>query len=281
MPRFRFRSTSCATVSVSVSVLNSWPCRLQFRAQFGVVLDDAVVHERHARGAVRMRVALGRRAMRRPARVADAGACRSAARAPARRPDCRACPRRGGARCGRSPAWRCRRCHSRDIPAAAAHPGCSGAAGLRADDANNAAHSVSFPSQLPPPASPPRGPASAPAARAPAPARPAATSSVITLPAATMAPSPTVTGATSATSEPTKTSRADRRAMLVVAVVIAGDRAGADIGAGADRRRRRDRSGGWPSRPAPSVRRLHLDEIADMHVVLRARCRAAAGRTGR
>ena len=47
--------------------------RLKFGAQFGVVLDDAVVHDRYARGAVRMRVALGRRAVRRPARMADAG----------------------------------------------------------------------------------------------------------------------------------------------------------------------------------------------------------------
>ena len=47
--------------------------RFQFRAQFGVVLDDAVVHDRHAGGAVRMRVALGGRAMRGPSSVADAG----------------------------------------------------------------------------------------------------------------------------------------------------------------------------------------------------------------
>jgi hypothetical protein len=47
--------------------------RLKFGAQLGVVLDDAVVHDRNARGAVRMRVALGRSAVRRPARMADAG----------------------------------------------------------------------------------------------------------------------------------------------------------------------------------------------------------------
>ena len=47
--------------------------RFEFHAQFCVVLDDAVVHDGHARGAMRVRVALGRRAVRRPARVADAG----------------------------------------------------------------------------------------------------------------------------------------------------------------------------------------------------------------
>ncbi len=47
--------------------------RFEFHAQFCVVLDDAVVHDGHARGAVRVRVALGRRAVRRPARVTDAG----------------------------------------------------------------------------------------------------------------------------------------------------------------------------------------------------------------
>ena len=124
--------------------------------------------------------------------------------------------------------------------------------GTRADDADDAAHQPFPPSSRCRPQSPLRGRASAPAARARAPARRPRTSSVITLPAATMAPSPTVTGATSATSEPMKTSRADRRAMLVGAVVVAGDRAGADIGAAPTDRRRRDRSGGWPSRRSPS-----------------------------
>ena len=49
-----------------------------------------------------------------------------------------------------------------------------------------------------------------------------------------MAPSPTVTGATSAVSEPMKARASDRGSMLVVAVVIAGDGAGADIGCLAD-----------------------------------------------
>ena len=46
---------------------------LQVGAQLGVVLDDAVVDHGDAVGRVRMGVALGRRAMRRPAGVADAG----------------------------------------------------------------------------------------------------------------------------------------------------------------------------------------------------------------
>ena len=58
--------------------------RLQLRAQLGVVLDDAVVHDGDARGAVRMRVALGRRAVRRPAGVADAGGAGQRRARPAR-----------------------------------------------------------------------------------------------------------------------------------------------------------------------------------------------------
>ena len=49
------------------------PLRLQLGAQLGVVLDDAVVDHADAPGAVRVGVALGRRAMRRPAGMADAG----------------------------------------------------------------------------------------------------------------------------------------------------------------------------------------------------------------
>ena len=57
----------------------------------------------------------------------------------------------------------------------------------------------------------------------------AGTSSVTVVPAPTMAPSPTVTGATSWTSEPTKTFRADRRLVLGEAVVVARDDAGAHV----------------------------------------------------
>ena len=44
------------------------------------ILDDAVVDDGDAVGRVRMRVRFSRSAVRRPARVADAGRCRRAAR---------------------------------------------------------------------------------------------------------------------------------------------------------------------------------------------------------
>ena len=46
----------------------------QFRLQFRVILDDAVMHHRHARGGVRVGVALVGNAVRGPAGVADADA---------------------------------------------------------------------------------------------------------------------------------------------------------------------------------------------------------------
>ena len=46
---------------------------LELGAERAEVLDDAVVHHRHPAGLVRMRVALRRLAVRRPAGVADAG----------------------------------------------------------------------------------------------------------------------------------------------------------------------------------------------------------------
>ena len=237
MPRCRSRRRA-APPSRCRSRCELLASRLEFGAQFGVVLDDAVVHDRDARGAVRMRVALGRRAMRRPSRVADAGVpAQRQSSAAARLP---ACPRRGGARCGRSPAWRCRRCHSRDIPAGAAHRG-SAARPARADDADDAAHLIDCPACWSSPCAPIAATArpglfTCRRARR-APAHPAATSSVITLPAATMAPSPTVTGATSAVSEPMNARAPIVGAMLVVAVVVAGDRPGADV-----RLRRRSRA---------------------------------------
>ncbi len=44
----------------------------QLLAQLAIILDDAVVHHRHLLGGMRMRVVLGRAAMRRPAGVTDA-----------------------------------------------------------------------------------------------------------------------------------------------------------------------------------------------------------------
>ena len=59
---------------MSVSVTNVWPCRCSSLLQIEVVLDDAVVDDDDLAGAVavRVRVLLGRPAVRRPARVADA-----------------------------------------------------------------------------------------------------------------------------------------------------------------------------------------------------------------
>ena len=67
-------STRWATISVSVSVTNVWPWRCQLALQLEVVLDDAVVDDDDAAGAVAvgMGVLLGRAAVRGPARVADA-----------------------------------------------------------------------------------------------------------------------------------------------------------------------------------------------------------------
>ena len=48
----------------------------QLAAQLAEILDDAVVHDREALGGVRMRVVLGRPAVRRPAGVADADRAR-------------------------------------------------------------------------------------------------------------------------------------------------------------------------------------------------------------
>ena len=59
---------------MSVSVTNVWPSAVELALQLEVVLDDAVVDDDDpaVAVAVRMRVLLGRPAVRRPARVADA-----------------------------------------------------------------------------------------------------------------------------------------------------------------------------------------------------------------
>ena len=56
---------------------------LQLVAQLAEILDDAVVDDRDPLGRMRMRVVLGRPAMRRPAGVADADVARSGSRAAA------------------------------------------------------------------------------------------------------------------------------------------------------------------------------------------------------
>ena len=93
----------------------------QFFAQFAEILDDAVMHDRYARGGMGMGVAFGRRAMGRPARVADTGAAGKRICVQHGVELATACRARGGARYGRSPASRYRPNRSRDIPAAAAH----------------------------------------------------------------------------------------------------------------------------------------------------------------
>ena len=63
----------CATTSVSVSLAKRAPGGDDLPLQRLEILDDAVVDDGDALGRVRVRVQFGRRAMRRPARVADAG----------------------------------------------------------------------------------------------------------------------------------------------------------------------------------------------------------------
>ena len=99
----------------------------------------------------------------------------------------------------------------------------------------------------------------------------------MTLPAATSAPSPIVTGATSAVFEPMKAPAPIVVRYLLNAVVIAGDRAGADIGAGADVAVADiGEVVGLGAGAEPGG--LDLDEIADMHVCLEHRAGAQPGK---
>ena len=54
--------------------LKNMAARFQFRAQLRMVFDDAIMDNNNARRAMRMRIARGGRAMRCPARMANAGA---------------------------------------------------------------------------------------------------------------------------------------------------------------------------------------------------------------
>ena len=96
---------------------------LEFGAEFGVIFDNAVMDDGNTRGAVRMRVGFGGRAMGGPARVADA--CRALQGLPVEHGGeiGESCPRHGGGRCGHSRGWRFPRCRSRDIPGGADLPG--------------------------------------------------------------------------------------------------------------------------------------------------------------
>ena len=66
---------------------------------------------------------------------------------------------------------------------------------------------------------------------------------------------------------------ADLGVVLVEAVVVAGDRAGADVGRRHRHGRRRYRRGGWPWRRRRCTRVLHLDEVADMRPLADLRAR--------
>ena len=118
--------TMRAATSVSVSLVKVGPGIHQLLLQFGEVLDDAVVDEGELAvvAEVRVRVAVGRAAVGRPAGVADAGvAVGAAAPRRGRRRGCRACPRAcgcPGAR--RRSARRCRRSRSPGTRAASGRP---------------------------------------------------------------------------------------------------------------------------------------------------------------
>ncbi len=73
-PRSTSRATRWPTTSVSVSLSNCAAFANQLIAQRPEVLDDAVVDQCDGAHDVRVRVADGRRAVRRPARVSNADA---------------------------------------------------------------------------------------------------------------------------------------------------------------------------------------------------------------
>ena len=96
--------------------------RHQLGAQLQEVLDDAVVDQRHAVADMRVGVGLVGHAVGGPAGVADAGDAAQGLRLEPLGQVGRACPGHAGARSGRPPASRSRRCRSRDTPGGAAHP---------------------------------------------------------------------------------------------------------------------------------------------------------------
>ena len=108
----------------------------------------------------------------------------------------------------------------------------------------------------------------------------ASTSRVMTDPAPTIAPSPMVTGATSARVGADERARADHRAIFAEAVIIAGDRARADVGLGADRGVA-DVGQMVDLGALADLGLLELDEIADLGPFARAACRGGSARTGR
>ena len=89
------RSTRCATTSVSVSVTNTCPWRLQLALQLEVVLDDAVVndHDSALAVAMRVRVLLGRPPVGGPPCMPKAVIARRAGRPRSTSRGCQACQR--------------------------------------------------------------------------------------------------------------------------------------------------------------------------------------------
>ena len=112
--------------------------------------------------------------------------------------------------------------------------------------------------------------------RARRPARPSVTAE----PAAMYEPSAKVTGATSVLLLPTNDALADLGLVLLLAVVVAGDGAGADVGFRADRRIAEIRQ---VIRLRALAHRglLELDEVADVRILADARIPAGCARTGR
>ena len=114
----------------------------------------------------------------------------------------------------------------------------------------------------------------------PATRSPAGTSLVTTEPAPVSAPSPTFTGATSDVFEPIDDVAADDRLVLLLAVEVAGDRPGADVGILADRRIAEIREVA-DLHAARQARLLDFDEVARRARRRRAVPRRADARTAR
>ena len=133
-----------------------------------------------------------------------------------------------------------------------------------------------------PMARPLRVPAVSAAARGSGPARrrracPAGTSFVTTAPAPVFAPSPISTRRDEHRVDAEERPVADRRPVLARAVVVGGDRAGADVRRRRRPRRRRGSSCGAASTPRTEARVLELGVVADLGAAARRRCPAGGG----
>ena len=236
----------------------------QARAQLFVVLDDAVVHHRDFVAAeYRVRVDRDRRAVGGPARVADAGRAGEPGLAHLRVEVGHA---RHGARAPQlSAAAGVVHRDAAGVVAAVFEPAQpfdqyrnDVAPGHRAD---YAAHLLRFLISFSPAAS---SPAIVTCFARETVSAPAGASLVSVVPAPSVAPLPTRTGATSCVSEPMMHVVLDDGAVLVGAVVIAGDGAGADVDV-APHRGVADIGEVVGLGARRDLARLHLDEIADVH----------------